>query len=85
MSLGATTTNRAGDAMKRGARLEVYVPYDTRDLLQSIAAEDGRKVSQYVCRVLVEHLRMVTQGGRAEQHNSTPLCTPQNLPTYQDH
>jgi hypothetical protein len=71
--------------MKRGARLEVYVPYDTRDLLQSIAAEDGRKVSQYVCRVLVEHLRMVTHGTDGGQHNSTPLCTPQNLPTHQDH
>jgi hypothetical protein len=71
--------------MKRGARLEVYVPYDTRDQLQSIAAEDGRKVSQYVCRVLVEHLRMVTHGADGGQHKSPPPCAPQNFPIHKDH
>jgi hypothetical protein len=71
--------------MKRGARLEVYVPYDTRDQLQAIADAEGRKVSQYVCRVVTEHLRMIAQGDRRKQHISPPLYTPQNLPPYQDH
>jgi hypothetical protein len=70
---------------KRGARIEFYVPYDTRDALLAISAADGRKLSQYLCRVAVEHVRMVTQGDRRRQQLSPPLCAPQNLPTHMDH
>jgi hypothetical protein len=70
---------------KRGARLEIYVPYDTRDALLAIAEADGRNLSQYLCRVLIEHVRMVTQGDRRKQQLSPPLYTLQNLPAYQDH
>jgi hypothetical protein len=71
--------------MKRGARIEFYVPYDTKDQLRAMAAADGRELSPYLCRVVLEHLRMITQGDRRRQQLSPPLSAPQNLPAYQDH
>jgi hypothetical protein len=70
---------------KRGARVVLYVPYDTRDELKALAAADGRELSPYLCRWVLEHLRMVTQGDRRRQADSSALCGTQNLPAYLDH
>jgi hypothetical protein len=85
MSLGALTTNIAGDAMKRGARIEIYVPYDTKDQLKAMAQADGRELSPFLCRWVLEHLRMVHECATGGQQQSLPLCAPQNLPAYLDH
>jgi hypothetical protein len=71
--------------MKRGARIEFYVPHDAKDQLRAIAAADGRELSPYLCRLALEHLRMLTQGDRRKQQLSPPLCAPQNLPAHLDH
>jgi uncharacterized protein (DUF1778 family) len=63
----------------------LYVPYETRDILQAAAEADGRKLSPYMCRFAIEHARMVTQATDGRQQQSSALCGTQTLPTHQDH
>jgi hypothetical protein len=70
--------------MKRGARVVLYVPYDTKDVLQAAADADGRKLSPYLCR-FIEHALMVTQCTDGRQQQSSALCGTQSLPPHKDH
>ncbi len=48
---------RQKNSETRDARLGVRLHVDLREALERLAEEDGRSISQYVERVLVEHVR----------------------------
>lgn len=49
---------------RRDARLGVRLHSDLREALERLADEDGRSISQYVERVLAEHVRQKAVTGR---------------------
>lgn len=48
----------------RDARLGVRLHTDLREALEHLAKEDGRSISQYVERVLAEHVRQKGAAGK---------------------
>ncbi len=61
---------------KRTERIEAYVSLELELWLRRRAEAEDRKVSQYVCRALLEHARMVEEGAATAQQISPPKTAP---------
>lgn len=51
----------------RNARLGVRLHSDLREALERLADEDGRSISQYVERILAEHVRQNSASGKQKR------------------
>jgi len=57
---------------KRTERIEVYVSGELELALRRLADAEDRKLSHYICRVLIAHVRSVDETARVEQMNLSP-------------
>jgi hypothetical protein len=57
---------------KRTERIEVYVSAELELALRRSAEAEDRKLSHYICRALLAHVRMIDEDARAEQVNVSP-------------
>lgn len=60
---------------KRTERIEVYVSSELELALRRLAEAEDRKLSHYICRALIAHVRSVDDGARVEQMNLSPRVT----------
>lgn len=60
---------------KRTERIEVYVSSDLELALRRLADAEDRKLSHYICRALIAHVRSVDDGAKVEQMNLSPRVT----------
>lgn len=61
---------------KRTERIEVYVSPELELALRRLAEAEDRKLSHYICRALIAHVRMVDDDARADQVNLSPSASP---------
>ncbi len=54
----------------RDARLGVRLHTDLREALEHLAKEDGRSISQYVERVLADHVRQKSGGAGRQRRGA---------------
>lgn len=70
---------------KRTERVEVYVSSELELALRRLADAEDRKLSHYICRALIAHVRSVEEGARVEQVNLSPrVATLRPVAPFED-